>query len=84
MRQIILLITALTIYGCEKQCKDCVEKKILDTWNINNMTDSSDTTITHFTICEDFDVVDGINVIGEVREVESNIYERTTIEITCK
>ena len=85
MRKLIYLIALVTMLGCSEQCTECKEITTIENWNINTNTESTRDSITTFEICDVNGVVavDGIVVVGDVQEIQNNVYRRFTTQILC-
>lgn len=85
MRKLIYLIALAVMFGCSEQCTECREVTTIETWNINTNTESERDSVTVFEICDVNGVVavDGLVVVGDVQEIENNVYKRVTTEILC-
>jgi hypothetical protein len=85
MKRLIYLLIPLALYGCSEQCTECTEVVIIEEWNINANTESVRDSVTMFEVCDvnGVNVVDGLVVVGDVQEVENNVFKRLTTSINC-
>ena len=87
MKKILTVITALTIYGCEKNgCSTCTESYETKYRDVATQTTRYETNERKYSLCEqsDIDEVNGKVVVGDKIPTGHLQYYRITVTTTCE